>query len=106
MEKDFTEWLKERYCAWYLLTQEQEDEYFTQWYDEMQETTKELAETEDYTILYYEIYECPQNPTDSGKYYGKTPLLGQAETVTTKAKESGQMLFIKAVCSDGKKRYM
>ena len=29
----------------------------------------------DYTILYYEIYECPQCPTDSGRYYGKTPVL-------------------------------
>ena len=26
---------------------------------------------EDYTILYYEIYECPQCPTDNGKYFGK-----------------------------------
>ena len=60
----------------------------------------------DYTILYYEIYVCPQNPTDSSKYYGKTPLLEQAEIVVRKAKESGTMLFIKAVCSDGKKRYL
>lgn len=60
----------------------------------------------DYTILYYEIYESPQNPTDSGKYYGKTPVLEQAETVVRNAKERGQMLFIKAVCSDGKRRYM
>ena len=29
----------------------------------------------DYKILYYEIYECPQCPTDSGRYYGKTPVL-------------------------------
>ena len=36
---------------------------------------------EDYTILYYEIYECPQCPTDNGKYFGKTPILEQAETV-------------------------
>ncbi len=106
MEKDFTEWLKERYCAWYLLTQEQEDEYFSQWYDEMQEKRKEQSKMADHTILYYEINECLQNPTDSGKYYGKTPLLKQAETVVRKAKESGQMLFIKAVCSDGKKRYL
>ena len=41
MEKDFTEWLKEHHhCTWYLLTQEQEDEYFSHWYDEMQETRK------------------------------------------------------------------
>ena len=60
----------------------------------------------DYAILYYEIYECPQKPTDTGKYYGKTPVLEQAGTVARKAKESGTMLFIKAVCSDGKKRYL
>ena len=59
-----------------------------------------------YTILYYEIYECPQYPTENGKYYGKTPVLEQAEIVVRNAKERGQMLFIKAVCSDGKKRYM
>lgn len=61
---------------------------------------------EDYTILYYEIYECPQCPTDNGKYFGKTPILEQTETIVRNAKEKGQMLFIKAVCSDGKKRYM
>lgn len=60
----------------------------------------------DYTILYYEIYECPQHPIENGKYYGKTPVLEQAETVVRNAKEHGQMLFIKAVCSDGKKRHM
>lgn len=41
MEKDFTEWLKEHDCVWYLLSQEQEDRYFSQWYDEMQEVRKE-----------------------------------------------------------------
>lgn len=61
---------------------------------------------EDYTILYYEICECPQRPTDHGVYYGKTPILEQAETVVRKAKENDQMLFIKAVCSDEKRRYL
>ena len=46
MEKDFTEWVKERCCAWYLLTQEQEDEYFSQWYDEMQKKGKEAKNYE------------------------------------------------------------
>ncbi len=41
MEKDFTEWLREHDCVWYLLSQEQEDKYFSQWYDEMQEVRKE-----------------------------------------------------------------
>lgn len=60
----------------------------------------------DYKILYYEICEYPQKPTDNGKYYGKTPVLEQAETIIRKAKESGIMLFMKVVCSDGKKRYL
>ena len=34
MEKDFTEWLREQDCVWYLLSQEQEDAYFTKQYDE------------------------------------------------------------------------
>ena len=60
----------------------------------------------DYTILHYEIYEYPQYPTDNGRYYGKTPLLEQAETVIKNAKKSGKMLFLKAACSDGMKRYL
>lgn len=60
----------------------------------------------DYTILYYEIYECPKCPAENGRYYAKTPILEQAEAVVRKAKENGQTLFIKAVCSDGEKRYM
>lgn len=44
----------------------------------------------DYKILYYEIYEFPQCPTDSGRYYGKTPVLEQAETVIRNAKEIGR----------------
>lgn len=61
---------------------------------------------ENYTVIGYELYEYPQKPTENGKYYGKTPILEQAETVVRKAKESGTQLFIKAVCSDGKKRYV
>lgn len=61
---------------------------------------------EEYTILYYEIYYCPVSPTDHGKYYTKTPILEQAEGIIERAKETGESLFIKAVCSDGKKRYM
>lgn len=60
----------------------------------------------EYKILYYEIYECPRYLTDNGKYYSKTPVLEQAETIIGNAKENGQMLFMKAVCSDGRKRYM
>lgn len=60
----------------------------------------------EYTILYYEIYECPQCPTENGKYYGKTPVLEQAKAAVRNAKRDGRELFLKAVCSDGKKRYL
>lgn len=61
---------------------------------------------ENYTTLYYEIYICPVGTTDNGTYYGRTPILEQAQTIVKKAKENGLELFIKAVCSDGKKRYL
>ena len=60
----------------------------------------------EYTILYYEIYEFPRCPTDHGRYCSKTPVLEQAENVIRKTKENGGLLFMKAVCSDGQKRYM
>lgn len=60
---------------------------------------------EEYEVLYYEIYECPTSPTESGKYFGKTSTKKQAETIALKAKEKGKHFFIKAVCTDGKKRY-
>lgn len=59
-----------------------------------------------YEIVGYEIYEYPKNQTNNGRYYGKTPILEQAETIIRKAKESGIQLFIKAVCNDGNKRYL
>lgn len=61
---------------------------------------------EDYEVLGYELYEYPESPTETGKYFGRTPILEQAETAVRKAKESGKELFIMAVCSDGKKRYV
>lgn len=61
---------------------------------------------EDYEALYYKIYECPTSPTDSGKYFCKTPILEQAETIVRNAKANGKQLFIMAVCNDGKKRYL
>lgn len=61
---------------------------------------------EEYQVLGYELYEYPKSPTENGRYYGKAPLLGQAETILKEAKENGLQLFIKAVCSDGKKRYL
>lgn len=60
---------------------------------------------DNYKILYYEIYECPQIPTEEGKYFGKAQIEEQAESIVRNAKARGKRLFIKAVCSDGKKRY-
>lgn len=34
MEKEFKTWLKEHCCVWYLLSQEQEEVYFSEWFDE------------------------------------------------------------------------
>lgn len=61
---------------------------------------------EDYEVLGYELYEYPESPTETGKYFGRTPILEQAETIVRNAKTNGKELFIKAVCSDGKKRYI
>lgn len=61
---------------------------------------------EDYQIIGYELYEYPKSPTENGRYYGKALLLEQAETIVRNAKENGLQLFIKAVCSDGKNRYL
>lgn len=61
---------------------------------------------EDYEILYYELYAYPVSPTAEGRYCGRTPVLEQAETAVRKAKESGMQLYVMAVCSDGKERYL
>ena len=61
---------------------------------------------EEYQILGYELYECPESPKENGKYYAKTPLLEQVECIVRSAEEAGQQLFIMAVCSDGKMRYI
>lgn len=60
---------------------------------------------EDYEVLGYEIYECPVSPTENGRYYAATPLKEQAENIVREAKGRGEQLFMKAICSDGKKRY-
>lgn len=59
-----------------------------------------------YTITGCEIYECPQSPTENGTYYGKTPILNQAQDIVKKAKENGKEFFVKAFCDDGVKRYL
>ena len=46
----------------------------------------------------YEIYECPKNPTEHGKYIGKTPILEQALKACC-----GKNYFIKGIKPDGTK---
>lgn len=43
-------------------------------------------------------------PDEAGTYYCKTPILEQAENFVARAAIQGKGYFIKAVCSDGKKR--
>lgn len=47
MLKEFERWLAGQ-CQWYyLLSQEQEEEYFSQWFDEVSNEGKESAEHEE-----------------------------------------------------------
>lgn len=51
----------------------------------------------------YEVYECPQNPHEEGRYISKTPIYEQAKTACKKAEEAGKSYFIKGVKADGTK---
>lgn len=47
MLKEFERWLAGQ-CQWYyLLSQEQEEEYFSQWFDEVCRQRKEIGEHEE-----------------------------------------------------------
>lgn len=47
MKKDFKQWLQEQCCYWYLLTQAEEEQWFTQWLEECQTERKEHGEHEE-----------------------------------------------------------
>ena len=49
----------------------------------------------------FAIYECPKNPTEYGKYIGKTSVFEQAVTACERAKVSGKSYFIKGIQVDG-----
>lgn len=49
----------------------------------------------------YAVYECPKNPTEHGKYIGKSPILQQAMTACVRAKAVGKSCFIKGIKTDG-----
>lgn len=46
----------------------------------------------------YRIYECPQKPTDFGKYFDTVDTLEEALAIT----ETDKRYFIKGVTEDGK----
>lgn len=49
----------------------------------------------------FTIYECPKNPTEYGKYIGKTPVFEQAVKACETAKANGKFYFIKGIKADG-----
>lgn len=57
-------------------------------------------------ILEYHIYLAPTRPDQNGVYYGKTPILDQAEAVQKSLKNNGIISFLVCLCSDGVKRYL
>ena len=59
-----------------------------------------------YTIMCYTIWFEPINPQSNGTYYGKTPILEQAQGVVKALRKEGQGAFLKAICSDGMERYV
>ena len=61
--------------------------------------TEEIMEN----YIGYEVYECPKNPTEHGKYIGKTPIYEQALNACKDAKEHGKNYFIKGIKPDGTK---
>lgn len=49
----------------------------------------------------YAIYEDPEQPTEHGKYIGKTPLIEQAISACENADKEGKNYFIKGIQADG-----
>lgn len=49
----------------------------------------------------YAVYECPNCPTENGRYIGKTPIYEQAVTACENAKIQGKSYFMKGIKADG-----
>ncbi len=49
----------------------------------------------------FNVYECPQSPTESGTFITSTPLVKLAVAVVNRAEEQGKSYFIKGVKEDG-----
>ena len=49
----------------------------------------------------FNVYECPEKPTDTGKFVCNTPLIKLAVVVVNRAEEEGKSYFIKGVKEDG-----
>ena len=58
-----------------------------------------------FEIISYQIFLAPNDPTENGIYYCKTPIREQALNIIKVLKENGVIAFIKCPCSDGVTRY-
>ena len=74
------------------------------------ELGKAISECSLYLIdkLYdhFEVYSCPEKPTEEGTYIGKTPMYEQAVNACKNAEAVGKSYFIKAVDRSGKKFFI
>lgn len=56
---------------------------------------------------WYEVYECPDGPTEKGRYIGATPMREQAEQAAARHNAevwhgaAGSAWFVRGVRSDG-----
>lgn len=55
-------------------------------------------------FAFYEVFKCPENPQDTGRYIGKTPVLEQAVAACNNALKDGKLYFIKGVTYDGRRK--
>lgn len=93
-----------------LMIEEPEDKDF--WQKEMEKCQAEIDELksykpldEDYNIKFYQIFKSPEKPTDNGKMVAQCDTEEEAHEKGKKLCGEGKYL-IKAVCDDGKTRYL
>lgn len=54
-------------------------------------------------FAFYEVYQSPENPQDTGRYIGKSPILEQAIVACNNAQKEGKIYFLKGVTHDGRR---
>lgn len=60
---------------------------------------------ENYTVIGYEIYECPQNPTDMGKYYGKIRYWSRRKRQQKTQRKAGKYFLLKWFAATERKNF-